>query len=102
MSDDFAGTEQVRAGQELPVHELSAWLAEDIEGFQGTLRIEQFKGRQSNPTYKLITPRRSYVLRRKPRGQILKGAHAIEREYRVTRALDDIGFPVAAPLALCM
>jgi aminoglycoside phosphotransferase (APT) family kinase protein len=102
MSDDFAGTEQVRAGHELPVNELSAWLAENIEGFQGPLRIEQFKGGQSNPTYKLITLGRSYVLRRKPRGQLLKGAHAIEREYRVTRALGGIGFPVAAPLALCM
>ena len=102
MSSDFAGTEPVRAGQELPVDELSAWLAEHIGDFRGPLRIEQFKGGQSNPTFKLITPRRSYVLRRKPRGQLLKGAHAIEREYRVTRALGSVGFPVATPLALCM
>jgi len=64
--------------------------------------IEQFKGGQSNPTYKLTTPARAYVLRRKPLGRLLKGAHAIEREYRVTRALSDVGFPVARPLALCL
>jgi aminoglycoside phosphotransferase (APT) family kinase protein len=98
---DFSGTEQVRIGQELPFDTLSAWLADNVPGFRGPLHIEQFKGGQSNPTYKLMTPWQSYVLRRKPRGPLLKGAHAVEREYRVTRALSDAGFPVAAPVALC-
>jgi aminoglycoside phosphotransferase (APT) family kinase protein len=66
------------------------------------LMIEQFKGGQSNPTYKLITPERAYVLRRKPPGVLLKGAHAIEREFRVTSALSGAGFPVAQPFALCV
>jgi aminoglycoside phosphotransferase (APT) family kinase protein len=72
-----------------------------VEGFAGPLQVEQFKGGQSNPTYKLITPARSYVLRRKPPGKLLPGAHAIEREYRVIEALGRQGFPVARALALC-
>jgi len=98
---DFSGTEKIRAGQELPVDALSAWLVDNVTGFCGPLYMEQFKGGQSNPTYKLVTPGKSYVLRRKPRGTLLKGAHAVEREYRVTLALSEAGFPVASPLALC-
>jgi aminoglycoside phosphotransferase (APT) family kinase protein len=98
---DFSGTEAVRRGYELPVAELGTWLATHVEGFEGPLTIEQFKGGQSNPTYKLVTPSRSYVLRRKPQGPLVKGAHAVEREYRITRALSRVGFPVATPLALC-
>ena len=60
--------------------------------------VEQFKGGQSNPTYKLVTPGRSYVLRRKPPGRLLPGAHAVEREYRVITALGRQGFPVARSL----
>jgi aminoglycoside phosphotransferase (APT) family kinase protein len=105
MSDNqtqYAGTEGVRAGQEIDVSRLTEWLAGNVAGYCGPLTIEQFKGGQSNPTYKLRTPNRDYVLRRKPRGILLKGAHAIEREYRVTSALDDAGFPVARPFALCL
>jgi aminoglycoside phosphotransferase (APT) family kinase protein len=101
MDADFSGSERVRPGQELPLPELEAWLAANVDGFKGALTIEQFKGGQSNPTYKLTTASRSYVLRCKPRGPVLKGAHAVEREYRVTRELSRTGFPVATPLALC-
>jgi aminoglycoside phosphotransferase (APT) family kinase protein len=65
------------------------------------LTIEQFKGGQSNPTYKLITPHAAYVLRRKPPGELLKGAHAVEREAKVLIALGSAGFPVAHVHALC-
>jgi aminoglycoside phosphotransferase (APT) family kinase protein len=72
-----------------------------VRGFSGPLTIEQFKGGQSNPTFKLSTPSRSFVLRRKPPGPILKGAHAIEREARVLTALGQQGLPVAHIHALC-
>jgi aminoglycoside phosphotransferase (APT) family kinase protein len=101
MQGDFSGTESVRRGQEISNSRLSEWLLAHVPGYVGPLKIEQFKGGQSNPTYKLITPSRSYVLRRKPSGLLLKGAHAIEREYRVTAALASVGYPVAGPLALC-
>jgi aminoglycoside phosphotransferase (APT) family kinase protein len=65
------------------------------------LRIEQFKGGQSNPTYKLVTPNQAYVLRKKPPGPILKGAHAIEREAQVLTGLAKANFPVAGVHGLC-
>jgi len=98
----FSGTEPVRAGQEIDAPKLAHWLGAQVEGYAGPLIIEQFKGGQSNPTYKLRTPERDYVLRRKPPGALLKGAHAIEREYRVIGALAAVGFPVARPFALCL
>jgi aminoglycoside phosphotransferase (APT) family kinase protein len=102
MRTDFSGTGSVRIGQEVDPDRLSDWMSHHVEGYAGPLMIEQFKGGQSNPTYKLITPERAYVLRRKPPGVLLKGAHAIEREFRVTSALSGAGFPVAQPFALCV
>src|SRR3546814_10873141 len=69
--------------------------------FEGPLSVEQFKGGQSNPTYKLVTPGRSYVLRRKPPGQLLKGAHAVDREVAVLTGLETASFPVAHVHGLC-
>jgi aminoglycoside phosphotransferase (APT) family kinase protein len=66
------------------------------------LSVRQFKGGQSNPTYLLSSPTGRLVLRRKPSGKLLPSAHAIEREFRVTQALAEQGFPVARPLHLCM
>lgn len=82
---------------------LSAWLRAHISHFDGPLSIEQFKGGQSNPTYKLITPARSYVMRAKPgpAAKLLPSAHAIEREFAVMRALSDSTVPVPKILALC-
>lgn len=97
----FAGSGAIREGHGFDIDGLSAWMAAHVEGFAGPLTVEQFKGGQSNPTYKLTTPTRQYVMRRKPPGQLLKGAHAIEREYRVIRALGEAGFPVAKAYALC-
>ena len=81
---------------------LAEWLAAHIADYRGPLRIERFPGGQSNPTYKLTTPGRVYVLRRKPPGQTLKGAHAIDREARVAEALSSIGFPVPRVRGLCV
>ncbi|MEZ5656415.1 MAG: phosphotransferase [Sphingobium sp.] len=97
----FAGTGEVRAGHAFATEALADWMAAHIPGFSGPLAVEQFKGGQSNPTYKLVTPAKSYVLRRKPPGKLLPGAHAVEREYRVLRALGGAGFPVAQVHALC-
>jgi aminoglycoside phosphotransferase (APT) family kinase protein len=73
----------------------------EVEGYRGPLSIEQFKGGQSNPTYKLITPETTFVLRRKPPGTLLPGAHAVDREYRVIRQLGEQGFPVPRAYGLC-
>lgn len=80
---------------------LARWMEANVQGFQGPLRVEQFKGGQSNPTYKLLTPTAAYVLRRKPSGVLLRSAHAVDREYRVIRALHGQGFPVPRAHALC-
>lgn len=80
---------------------LDRWLKANVEGYNGPLTIERFPGGQSNPTFKLVTPTRNYVMRRKPPGQLLKGAHAIEREAEVLRALGPVGFPVARLYGLC-
>lgn len=77
-------------------------MREHVEGFDEPLTVEQFKGGQSNPTYKLTTPGHEYVLRRRPPGTLLKGAHAVEREYQVLAALRTVEFPVARVHALCM
>jgi aminoglycoside phosphotransferase (APT) family kinase protein len=90
----------------LPAHAFDAarvgeWLEAHVPGFHGPLQVRQFAGGQSNPTFLLTTPTGRYVLRRKPAGPTLRTAHAVDREYRVTRALHAHGFPVARPLALC-
>jgi aminoglycoside phosphotransferase (APT) family kinase protein len=100
-SAENSGTAEVRAAHRFDVGALEAFMAQEVEGFAGPLSVEQFKGGQSNPTYKLLTPARSYVLRRKPPGKLLPGAHAVDREYRVIDALGRQGFPVARALALC-
>lgn len=81
---------------------LERYLAAHIEGLHGPLQVEQFEGGQSNPTY-LLTTRCGcrFVLRRKPPGTLLPSAHAVDREFTVTRALHSTGFPVARPRLLC-
>ena len=97
----FSGTKDAAPALRLDAARLEAYLAAHIQGFAGPLSVKQFKGGQSNPTYLLETPTRSYVLRRKPPGKLLPSAHAVDREYRVISALSMQGFPVAAPLVLC-
>jgi len=97
----FSGTKDVAAALVLDAGRLEHYLARAVAGFAGPLTVKQFKGGQSNPTYLLETPARRYVLRRKPPGKLLPSAHAVDREYRVIRALHAQGFPVAEPLAYC-
>ena len=72
-----------------------------VAGFRGPIEVEKFPGGQSNPTFRLVTPGGKYVLRRKPPGKLLKGAHAVEREYRVINTLGPLGFPVPGTYGLC-
>ncbi|MGQ0659995.1 phosphotransferase [Sphingosinicella sp.] len=95
-----SGTTEVRDAHRFDAERLERWLIEHVEGYAGPLTIEQFKGGQSNPTYKLVTPSRAYVLRRKPPGRLLPGAHAVDREYRVITALGRQSFPVAGTFGL--
>lgn len=101
LSESNTGTSEVRAGFELDEAALVEWMQGHVPDFAGPLGIEQFKGGQSNPTYKLQTPGRSYVLRRKPPGALLKGAHAVDREVKVLAALGKTGFPVPHVYGLC-
>ena len=77
-------------------------MAQNVVGYVGPLKVRQFKGGQSNPTYELTTPNAAYVLRRKPPGVLLPSAHAVDREFTIISALHAQGFPVARPHALCM
>jgi aminoglycoside phosphotransferase (APT) family kinase protein len=80
---------------------LEDYMQSNVEGFKGPIRVEEFKGGQSNPTYKIVTSNRSYVLRRKPPGKLLKSAHAVDREYKVITALNKTDVPVPTSYALC-
>lgn len=80
---------------------LEAWLATHVADYQGPSRLSQFEGGQSNPTYRLDARSGSYVLRRKPDGALLPSAHAVDREFRVLRALQDSPVPVARVHGLC-
>jgi aminoglycoside phosphotransferase (APT) family kinase protein len=99
----FVGTRAVSERQRFDADALEAWLHEHVAGFAGPLTVEQFAGGQSNPTFKLVTPSHSYVMRAKPgpAAKLLPSAHAIEREYRVMDALCGTGVPVAKMFALC-
>lgn len=85
----------------LDTEKLGLYLAQHVDGFEGPLSAEKFAGGQSNPTYLLTTPTKKYVLRRKPPGKLLKGAHAVDREFKVLSALHPTALPVARALHLC-
>ena len=89
------------AAAQIDVNAVGAWLEQTMPGFSGPLTAEKFAGGQSNPTFLLKTPTASYVLRRKPPGQLLKSAHAVDREFRVQRALWGSDVPVAKMHVLC-
>ena len=101
--EHFIGTRAVSERHAFDSAALTAWLGQHVAGFAGPLSVEMFKGGQSNPTYKLITPTRSYVMRAKPGpvAKLLPSAHAIEREYKVMAALAGTDVPVPQMLALC-
>lgn len=99
--EEFSGTKPVEERHRFDELRLDGWMREHVEGYAGPLVVLQFKGGQSNPTYRLDTPGRSYVMRRKPFGKLLPSAHAVDREFRVIDALGRQGFPVAKAYALC-
>jgi aminoglycoside phosphotransferase (APT) family kinase protein len=105
MYEEFMGTRPVSERQKFDVGALQAYMRGHVEGFSGgDLAVEQFKGGQSNPTFKLAAADgRRYVLRTKPgpAAKLLPSAHAIDREFRVMDALHKAGFPAARQYALC-
>lgn len=97
----FSGTKPVEPKHRLDEGGLANWMSSNIAGYSSPLRVSQFKGGQSNPTYRVDTPSTSYVLRRKPPGKLLPSAHAVDREFRVISALHNAGFPTPRPYGLC-
>ena len=102
-TDQFSGTRPVAQAHAFDIQALSAWLDSHLDGFAGPLTVEMFKGGQSNPTYKLVTPARSYVMRAKPGpvAKLLPSAHAIEREFTVLSGLAGTEVPVPRMHVLC-
>ncbi|MBV1694502.1 MAG: phosphotransferase family protein [Hyphomicrobiales bacterium] len=99
--DLFSGVKPVEERHRIDEVRLARWMEETVQGYAGPLEVHQFKGGQSNPTYRLDTPGKRYVLRRKPFGKLLPSAHAVDREFRVISALHSQGFPAPKPHALC-
>ncbi len=101
--DHFVGTRPVTGTHAFDVSALESWLLANMPGFEGPLSVEMFKGGQSNPTYKLITPKCAYVMRAKPGpvAKLLPSAHAIEREFAVMKGLSGTAVPVAQMHVLC-
>jgi aminoglycoside phosphotransferase (APT) family kinase protein len=97
----FTGTKEVAPALAFPVDRLEEYMRREVPGFAGPLKVTQFKGGQSNPTYLLESPARRYVLRRKPPGKLLVSAHAVDREFRAISALYPQGFPVPEPVLYC-
>lgn len=85
----------------LDTEALRGYLREQLSGFDGPLTAEKFAGGQSNPTFLLESGGQRYVLRRKPPGELLKSAHAVDREYRVLKALANTDVPVPQVYLLC-
>jgi aminoglycoside phosphotransferase (APT) family kinase protein len=101
--DKYSGTKPVAEQHAFDAAALQRYLEQRLPGFTGPLSVEQFKGGQSNPTFKLVTPQRSYVMRSKPGpvAKLLPSAHAIEREFAVMSALRATEVPVPRMLLLC-
>ncbi len=107
MFEEFMGTMPVSERQQFNVQALADYMRQHVEGFDakhaGDLTVEQFKGGQSNPTFKLSAGNQRFVMRAKPgpAAKLLPSAHAIEREFKVMNALNKAGFPAAKQYALC-
>ena len=101
--EDTNQTRPVSDTHSVNIAALEAWLHAHLPGFEGPLSLEMFQGGQSNPTYKLITPKQSYVMRAKPGpvAKLLPSAHAIEREFKVMGGLFGTDVPVAQMHVLC-
>ncbi|RYD25212.1 MAG: phosphotransferase family protein, partial [Lysobacteraceae bacterium] len=97
MTDFAPQTMAVPDKDRLDEDRLTAWMTANVAGFEGPLTYTKFSGGQSNPTFKITAASGDYVLRRKPLGNLLPSAHAVDREYRVIAGLYPTGFPVARP-----
>ena len=86
---------------DIDIEKLEAYLNVAMPEFKGPLAVEKFKGGQSNPTFKITASSGTYVLRRKPPGELLKSAHAVDREFKVINALQDTDVPVPKTYLLC-
>lgn len=85
-----------------PEDRLADFMAREVPGFAPPLRVSQFRGGMSNPTFLLEDGGgRRYVMRKKPPGKLLPSAHAVDREFRVISALAETDVPVARAWALC-
>ncbi len=80
---------------------LQAWFRVNLPDAGQVAAVEKFAGGQSNPTYRIVTAAGDYVLRRKPFGELLASAHAVDREFALLSALQPTGYPVPRPLTLC-
>ena len=103
---DAAGAGEAVLVPVLPNHRfdeaaLARYLSGTLPGFAHGCTVRQFQGGQSNPTYHVQTDAGAYVLRRKPAGPVLPSAHAVDREYRILKALDGSGVPVPKVRLLC-
>ena len=103
MSEQFVGTMPVQERHRFDVAPLERYLRAHVEGYTGPLEVEQFKGGQSNPTYRLTAGGTRYVMRSKPgpAAKLLPSAHAVDREFRVITALRQAGIPVPRTYCLC-
>jgi aminoglycoside phosphotransferase (APT) family kinase protein len=101
--DDASASQPMPAMQSVDTRALENWLHDHLPGFVGPLSLVPFKGGQSNPTYQIVTPQRSYVLRTKPGpvAKLLPSAHAIEREFKVMQGLYGTAVPVPQMHVLC-
>ena len=101
--DQFVGTMPVAEKQRFDRARLDTYLRAHVEGYSGTLEVEQFKGGQSNPTYRLSAGGKRYAMRAKPgpAAKLLPSAHAVEREFRVISALGKVDIPVPKTYTLC-
>ncbi len=98
---EMVGTIAVPERDRLDLTRLDAWFKNNVAGYEGPLSYAKFKGGQSNPTYRIDTPGKAYVLRRQPFGKLLPSAHAVDREYAAMSALGPTGFPVPRTYGLC-
>lgn len=100
-AEENTGTIPVQEKHQFDVAALQKFMEQQVEGYQGSLTVEEFAGGQSNPTYLLHGGGTQYVLRKKPGGELLKSAHAVDREYRVLTALQGADVPTAKTYAFC-
>ncbi len=98
---EMVGTVEVPEQDRVDEAKLTDWMNANVEGFGGPLTLSKFKGGQSNPTYRVDTPNKSYVLRRQPFGKLLPSAHAVDREYKAMASLHPTDFPVPRAYGLC-